>query len=203
MPASPLNTVGNNRSGDRPHSRVSSSQANGIASFLKYSPNEKFPSISKNVWCLSDGPTFSRSLCLPLTRMHFCEVAARVYERFSRPRNASLNWFMPALVKRSVGSSRGTSDELATTMWPFLRKYSRKLLRISRERMKLIVRLLVVPLSAQAPQFSRDDSGGEPLSHQVLIESREFGLIGRLGLASELPLKRPRDERALVEIAED
>jgi hypothetical protein len=54
--------------------------------------------------------------------MHFCDVAARVYARFSRPRNTSLNWFMPAFVKRSVGSSPGTSGELGTTAWPWRRK---------------------------------------------------------------------------------
>ena len=35
------------------------------------SPNEKFPSISKNVWCRGVRPTISRSLCLPDTRRHF------------------------------------------------------------------------------------------------------------------------------------
>ena len=43
-----------------------------MASFLKYSPKEKFPNISKNVWCLGVFPTFSRSLCLPPARKHFC-----------------------------------------------------------------------------------------------------------------------------------
>jgi len=32
--------------------------------------------------------------------------------------NTSLNWFMPALVKRSVGSFCGTSEELATRWCP-------------------------------------------------------------------------------------
>ena len=36
----------------------------------------------------------------------------------SRPVNTSLNWFIPALVKSSVGSAWGTSDELATRRWP-------------------------------------------------------------------------------------
>jgi hypothetical protein len=68
---------------------------------------------------------------LPLTRITFCEVVARVYSRFSRPRNVSLNWFMPAFVKSSVGSSPGTSGELGTTRWPFVSKYFRNDDRIS------------------------------------------------------------------------
>jgi hypothetical protein len=36
-----------------------------------------------------------------------------------RPRNTSLNWFMPALVKSSVGSLPGTSELEATGWWPF------------------------------------------------------------------------------------
>ena len=39
---------------------------------------EKLPSISKNVWWRLVKPTFSRSLCLPPARTHFCEVVARV-----------------------------------------------------------------------------------------------------------------------------
>ena len=38
------------------------------------------------------------------------------------PRKTSLNWFIPALVKSSVGSSPGTSGELGTTRWPFALK---------------------------------------------------------------------------------
>src|SRR3954470_18631397 len=63
--------------------------------------------------------------------MHFWEVVARVYARFSRPRNRSLNWFIPAFVNSSVGSSAGTSGELGTMRWPFFLKYSRKDDRIS------------------------------------------------------------------------
>ena len=38
---------------------------------------------------------------------------------------------MPALVNSSVGSLPGTSELEGTTAWPFLRKNSRKLARIS------------------------------------------------------------------------
>jgi hypothetical protein len=62
---------------------------------------------------------FSRSLCLPPARTQRCAVTARWYGRFSWPRNTSLNWFMPALVKSSVGSLPGTSELEATGWWPF------------------------------------------------------------------------------------
>src|SRR6185436_626077 len=72
-----------------------------------------------------------RSLCLPPARMHFCAVAARTYGRLSKPRNTSLNWFIPALVNSSVGSSPGTTGLEATTVWPFDSKNFRKVWRIS------------------------------------------------------------------------
>src|SRR5712691_5553106 len=49
--------------------------------------------------------------------MHFCVLAARRYGRLPVPRNTSLNWFMPALVNSSVGSSCGTTLEDGTNMW--------------------------------------------------------------------------------------
>src|SRR5262245_27400610 len=63
--------------------------------------------------------------------MHFCAVAAREYGRLSKPRNTSLNWFIPALVNSSVGSSPGTTGELATTWWPLDSKNFRNVERIS------------------------------------------------------------------------
>ena len=42
-----------------------------------------------------------------------------------------LNWFIPALVKRSVGSLAGTSEELRTRRWPFSSKNFRNVSRIS------------------------------------------------------------------------
>src|SRR3954468_4000515 len=63
--------------------------------------------------------------------MHFCDVVARVYERLSKPRNTSLNWFMPAFVNSSVGSSPGTTGDEATMVWPFDSKNFRKVERIS------------------------------------------------------------------------
>ena len=43
----------------------------------------------------------------------------------------SLNWFMPALVKSSVGSLAGTSDEECTRRWPLVSKKRRNSSRIS------------------------------------------------------------------------
>src|SRR5256885_14801566 len=63
--------------------------------------------------------------------MHFCEVAARVYGRLSKPRNTSLNWFIPALVNSSVGSSPGTTGLDGTTVWPFDSKNFRNDWRMS------------------------------------------------------------------------
>jgi len=63
--------------------------------------------------------------------MHFCEVVARRYGRLSKPRNTSLNWFMPALVNSSVGSSPGTTGLEATMVWPLLSKNLRNAVRMS------------------------------------------------------------------------
>src|SRR5690349_17769229 len=50
--------------------------------------------------------------------MHFWVFATRVYERFSVPRKIGLNWFIPAFVNSSVGSSCGTTGELGTNVCP-------------------------------------------------------------------------------------
>src|SRR5689334_21342808 len=63
--------------------------------------------------------------------MHFCAVVARAYGRLSKPRNTSLNWFIPAFVNKSVGSSPGTTGLDATIVWPLLSKNFRNVERIS------------------------------------------------------------------------
>ena len=63
--------------------------------------------------------------------MHFCAVVARLYGRLSKPRNTSLNWFMPALVNNSVGSSPGTTGLEATMVCPLDSKNFRNVERIS------------------------------------------------------------------------
>src|SRR4029450_1928972 len=119
--------------------------------------------------------------------MHFCAVAARVYGRLSKPRNASLNWFIPALVKSSVGSSPGTSDELGTMVCPWRWKYSRKLRRMSLERMSLcsvLIDGLSAPVSAER---CGDPGGGEALPHEKLINARRFPLGLHARCATQLP----------------
>src|SRR5882757_5011879 len=64
--------------------------------------------------------------------MHFCVLAARLYGRVSWPRKIGLNWFIPAFVNSSVGSSCGTTGELGTNVCPcFLTKKSMNCWRIS------------------------------------------------------------------------
>src|SRR5262249_40370299 len=92
----------------------------------------QLPSISKKVWWYVSRPTSSRSLCLPPARMHFWLSTARLYGRVPVPRKTSLNWFMPALVNSSVGSSSGTTDDDGTAVWPcFFTKKSRNCWRMS------------------------------------------------------------------------
>src|ERR1700730_4906054 len=64
--------------------------------------------------------------------MHFWLSTARLYGRVPVPRNTSLNWFMPALVNSSVGSSSGTTLLDGTAVWPcFFTKKSRNCCLIS------------------------------------------------------------------------
>src|SRR5688500_7217773 len=63
--------------------------------------------------------------------MHFCVLATRVQGAFSVPRKYGLNWFIPALVNSSVGSSCGTTGDDGTNVWPcFSMKKSRNCCRI-------------------------------------------------------------------------
>ncbi len=59
---------------------------------------------------------------------------------------------MPALVNSSVGSSPGTTGLLATTAWPWLSKYLRKVERIS-EAFIVGFLLGLAALRVQAPLF--------------------------------------------------
>ena len=66
---------------------------------------------------IDDRPTIHYQ-CHGEARALRCDVVARVYGRFSTPRNTSLNCTMPELTKSSVGSLPGTSDELGTCVCP-------------------------------------------------------------------------------------
>ena len=57
--------------------------------------------------------------------MHFCELAARFSLDIAEfgsaePRKTGLNWFMPALMKSSVGSSCGTTGDDGQWVWAAL-----------------------------------------------------------------------------------
>ncbi len=98
------------------------SVANAIAPSLKYCPNEKLPSISKNVRWWPSSPTSSMST----VRKHFCDVVVSGAGGGSRPRKNGICGCMPALVS-SVESSpgRGTRDDEGTRKWPFDSKNDR------------------------------------------------------------------------------
>ena len=119
------------------YTSVSSSHANAMASFLKKSPNDQFPSISKNVWWYVSFPTSSRSLCFPPARMHFCVSTARLSLASgplgsALPRKMGLNWFIPAFANSNVGSSCGTTGEEGTNVWSLFLKKSKNVPRILR-----------------------------------------------------------------------
>src|SRR5437763_14534981 len=63
-------------------------------------------------------------------RTHFCTLVARGYGGGTSPRKYGLNWTMPALTNRRVGSSR-ISEALGTLVWPLLSKWLVKRLLIS------------------------------------------------------------------------
>src|SRR5690554_4888682 len=83
------------------------------------------------VWWYESCPTSSKSLCLPETRRHFCELATRKLTGWAFPRKISLNWFMPALVNIRVGSSLITMGAEGTMRCCLDSKKSRKLFLIS------------------------------------------------------------------------
>src|SRR6478672_674344 len=86
--------------------------------------------------------------------MHFCVLTARVYALFSCPRKIGLNWFIPALVNSSVGSSTGTHGDEGTNVCPspalgLARKKSMNVLRIAS-----VVRAGGIASSIRAPRAS-------------------------------------------------
>lgn len=74
---------------------------------------------------------------MPLTRRHFCESATRGDLATSLPRNRSLNWFIPAFVNISVGSSLTTIGADGTMVCCFELKKSKNFWRISCEVISL------------------------------------------------------------------
>src|SRR5688500_7126847 len=94
--------------------------------------------------------------------MHFWVFATRGQGAFSTPRKYGLNWFIPAFVNSSVGSSCGTTGELGTNVWPCrLTKKSMNCLRMSAEE----GRVMNASARLKVPDYSASTGGvqGAPL----------------------------------------
>src|SRR5262245_50066253 len=83
---------------------------------------------------------------------------------------------MPALVKRRVGSSWGTSGELCTTRWPCRSKYARKERRISCE---------VIPLLSPTPQQGPHTVRVEPLRDEIAEQTPHPAVVGDDGATGQ------------------
>src|SRR5258707_10335182 len=130
--------------------------------------------------------------------MHFCVFAARLYGRVPMPRNTSLNWFMPALVNSSVGSSCGTSGELGTMRCPLRSKYLRKDARISFD---VIGRILLLP--RPLPNQTGGSGGREALAHEIAQELASLaGLLQLVSVAAEASVQRLLEALAFIGLAE-
>src|SRR5919197_2710087 len=68
---------------------------------------------------------------MSFVRMTFWEDVARGYGGSAWPKKYGMNWFIPALVRRSPVSDGGISDDERTRVWPRSSKKRRNLSRIS------------------------------------------------------------------------
>jgi hypothetical protein len=93
---SPACTVTQTRSQSSRSRFWTKSVAYSIAPALKYCPNEKLPSISKNVRWYPSRPTSSMSG----VRKHFCDVHVSSAGGASRPRKNGICGCIPAVVSR-------------------------------------------------------------------------------------------------------
>src|SRR5918998_537378 len=92
-----------------------------------------------------------------------------------------LNWFIPALVNRSVGSSCGTTGLLGTNVWPcFCTKKSMNCRRISEEEV-----MNGASLPVKVPDYSRMRAGvqGGGWSPSPLVSGERVRVPG----GSEIP----------------
>ena len=108
-----------------------------------------------------------------------------------------MNWFIPALVKSSVGSSPGTSGELGTMRWPFCSKNFRNDARISFEVMALYYYRTRLQGSLHHPV------GFEALADQVPIQPLKLLVVGDGLAAAEAFGERCLEVRVVVDVAED
>src|ERR1700727_2778408 len=102
------------------------------------------------------------------------------------PRKTSLNWFIPALVKSSVGSFDGTSDDECTSLCPFCTKKSRNLLRIS-EPVGMGEEFLILASKKTRPQRTGEDGAVQYTDPPDL--STLCGGLAKLELAISLRLR--------------
>jgi len=100
---------------------VQNSQAQAIASSLKYSPKEKLPSISKKVPCLAVFPTLSISGVL----MHFWQVVTLKLGGSACPVKNGFNGAIPEFMISKLLSLCGTRDALFILKCPLLSKKPR------------------------------------------------------------------------------
>src|SRR5438445_6093591 len=100
--------------------------------------------------------------------MHFWLLTARLYGRVPVPRNTSLNWFMPALVNISVGSSSGTTLDDGTNVWPCFR--TKKSMNCC--RMSLAVNLLLICLMNPRSRSLRNHADGKRVTIALATISR-------------------------------
>ena len=127
-PGSPAWTLTQMRSQSSCSRSWMNSVAYAIAPSLKYWPNEKLPSISKNVRWNVSRPTSSMSG----VRKHFWRSSCSGAGGCSRPRKYGICGCIPAVVKSVERSSaRGMSGDDGQRRWPFSSKKERKPSRIS------------------------------------------------------------------------
>src|SRR5438270_13042282 len=122
--------------------------------------------------------------------MHFCVFAARTYGRFSSPRKIGLNWFIPAFVNSSVGSSWGTTGLDGTNVCPcFLTKKSMNCWRISlAERMPASTGNAGPELtSGRSGRKLRYDPGNLSETDPMSIRACLAALLLLIGLAGPAP----------------
>jgi hypothetical protein len=119
---SPAKTLAQTRSQSSFMWSRTNSVASSIAPSLKYCPNEKLPSISKNVRWEVSSPTSSMSG----VRKHFWTVVVMGAGGLSRPRKYGICGCIPALVSSVERSSaRGISDAEGRRRCPFDSKKER------------------------------------------------------------------------------
>src|SRR5258706_3049108 len=106
---------------------------------------------------------------------------------------------MPELTKSSVGSFAGTSELEGTMLWPFERKYSRKLVRISLDFIQPI--LLHRRKKPGAPRTLRETPAlcvDAPVLQEPRAHRSHGALVRRCQLLQRAPCVERREELAIL-----